>query len=584
MKAYQLIGTLLLAGSVWRVAGQHGTGIDFNTQARLRAGTTLPEQCSTGQLFFKTDAPAGTNLYTCAAANVWAPVGLATGPAANRPATCSAGQIWLSTDTGVMTYCSAAGTWAPGPTAGSDGQITFNNGGIAAGSNLSQNQDGSLSSTKGFNPPLCTVALSASPTFDAAQCNMFSLTLGSTAVTGATLVNAKAGQTLTFLINQDQSGGRLFAWPGNVAGACTISGTAGVSTTVTAVFDGVKANTTQCSTSEAATLIAGPTRSAPPAPASGLNCWFDGGGSTWKCKDSSGAVHAAVLTAAGPGSNQYLTYIDTDGVPHAAQVSASQLAEGTTGSGAVVLSGSPTIVAPTIASFVNAQHSHVNAAGGGQIAEQALNLSDVETGNVSSVRHGLMPKLSGMVTEVFRGDGTWGPGGGGGASPGVGRRTLFATWGWIADLGCQEQATSWPGISSADTVILGEPGTLGSGVTAFARVTAADTVTVTICNTSGGPVTPGPTSFQATLAVYNLDGSGTLDFGAIGDGNCASKTFAAPGVVAGDPLASKWPGSLEPGLNGTMRAMTDNVEVRLCNYSGVTIDPAPQSFGVSVAK
>jgi hypothetical protein len=70
----------------------------------------------------------------------------------------------------------------------------------------------------------------------------------------------------------------------------------------------------------------------------------------------------------------------------------------------------------------------------------------------------------------------------------------------------------------------------------------------------------------------------------MGDGNCASQTFAAPGVVSGDPLAPKWPGSLEAGLNGTMRALTDSVEVRLCNYSGGTIDPAPQSFGVSVAK
>ena len=584
MKGYQLIATLLLAGCIWRGAGQTGTGIDFNTQARLRAGTTLPSQCTAGQLFFKTDAPAGANLYTCPIANVWAPVGLATGVAANRPASCSSGQIWLSTDTGVMTYCSAAGTWNVGPTVGTDGQITYNNGGIAAGSNLSQNQDGSVSATKGFNPPLCTVALSASPVFDAAQCNTFSLTLGSTAVTGTTLVNAKAGQTLTFLINQDQSGGRTFAWPQNVAGACAISATAGVSTTLSAFFDGTKANTTQCTTSDAATLITGPTRGAPPTPPSGLSCWFDTGGATWKCKDTGGAVHAAVLTAAGPAGNQYLTYIDADGVPHAAQISAGQLAEGTTGSGTVVLSGSPTIVTPTIASFVNAQHSHANAASGGQITEAALALTDVATADVSSVRHGLMPKLSGLITDVFRGDGTWGAGGSGGASPGVGRATLFATWTTIADLGCQEQSASWPGITTADIVILGEPGTLGSGVSAFARVTAPDTVTITICNTSGGPVTPGPTSFRATLAVYNLSSSGTLDFAPIWDGNCGSQTFPSPGIVAGDPLAPKWPATLEAGLTGTMRALTDSVEVRLCNYSGATIDPAPQSFGVSVAK
>jgi hypothetical protein len=250
----------------------------------------------------------------------------------------------------------------------------------------------------------------------------------------------------------------------------------------------------------------------------------------------------------------------------------------------VVLSGNPTIVTPAIASFINAQHSHASAAGGGQITEAALAFSDVATADVSSVRHGLMPKLSGLITDVFRGDGTWGPGGGSGSYPGVGRATLFATWTTIGDLACQEQSASWPGITTADIVILGEPGTLGSGVTAFARVTAADTVAITICNTSGGPVTPGPTSFRAALAVYNLTSSSTLDFGPIWDGNCASQTFASPGVVAGDPLAPKWPASLEAGLNGTMRALTDSVEVRLCNYSGGAIDPAPQSFGVSVAK
>jgi hypothetical protein len=584
MRGHQLIAALLLAGCLWRGAGQTGQRIDINTQANLRAGTTLPDQCTPGQLFFKTDAPSGSNLYTCASTNVWAPVGVATGPAARRPAACSAGEIWLSTDTGTMAYCSQAGTWNAGPTAGGDGQITYNNAGVAAGSSLSQNQDGSVSATKAFNPPLCTVGLSANPVFDAAQCNSFSLTLGSTAVNGATLVNAKAGQALRFLINQDQTGGRSFAWPQNVAGACAISASPGVSTTLTTFFDGAKAVATQCTTSEAATLIAGPTRAAPPAPASGLSCWFDAAGATWKCKDTGGGVHAAVLTAAGPTSNQYLTYIDGDGVPHAAQVSASQLAEGTTGSGAVVLSGSPALTTPAIASFANAQHSHAGSASGGQIGESALNLSDVTTADVSSVRHGLMPKLSGLMTDVFRGDGTWGPGGSGGASTGVGRTTLSATWTAIADLACQAQTASWPGVTTADTVILGEPATLGTGIAAYSRVTAADTVMITVCNTSGATVTPGTTSFRAMLAVYNLSGSGTLDFGALADGNCGSLTFPLTGVSAGDPLAPKWPGALEAGLMGSMRALTDSVEVRLCNYSGATINPAPESFGVSVAK
>ena len=43
-----------------------------------------------------------------------------------------------------------------------------------------------------------------------------------------------------------------------------------------------------------------------------------------------------------------------------------------TGSGAVVLATSPTIVTPTVASFTNATHNHQNAAGGGTLDLTAI--------------------------------------------------------------------------------------------------------------------------------------------------------------------------------------------------------------------
>ena len=60
------------------------TQIDLRTQARnvdfsaaastkpLKTGTALPATCAVGDMFFKTDAPAGANLYGCPAANSWA--------------------------------------------------------------------------------------------------------------------------------------------------------------------------------------------------------------------------------------------------------------------------------------------------------------------------------------------------------------------------------------------------------------------------------------------------------------------------------------------------------------------------------
>jgi hypothetical protein len=44
-----------------------------------KAGTILPATCSTNEVFFKSDATAGKNLYACTAANTWTPVGQATG-------------------------------------------------------------------------------------------------------------------------------------------------------------------------------------------------------------------------------------------------------------------------------------------------------------------------------------------------------------------------------------------------------------------------------------------------------------------------------------------------------------------------
>src|ERR1039458_6083873 len=300
------IAVVLLAGGVWRLGGQ--TAVDLTRQGKLGTGATVPSQCAVGQVFFKTGAPAGANLYSCTSANVWSVVGLiplggdmsGTAPGATvtglqgrpvssgspsdqdalrwnagsglwvpgavigvgsapppatcstgglylrndtadnfhqlyvcsntnvwsmasiqagtglgRPANCLLGQTWLATDTGAMTYCSATGspgTWSftlagpagsQGPTGatgpqgpqgpagalgGASGQIPYNNSGTAAGSNLSQNTDGSLSANKAFNSPLCTVTLSATPVFDASQCNAFSLTLGNTTVTGSTLL------------------------------------------------------------------------------------------------------------------------------------------------------------------------------------------------------------------------------------------------------------------------------------------------------------------------------------------------------------------------------------------------------------
>ena len=51
-----------------------GKGVDFSAALSTKpskTGTVLPATCSIGETFFKTDAPAGQNLYGCTAPNVW---------------------------------------------------------------------------------------------------------------------------------------------------------------------------------------------------------------------------------------------------------------------------------------------------------------------------------------------------------------------------------------------------------------------------------------------------------------------------------------------------------------------------------
>jgi hypothetical protein len=73
---------------------------------------------------------------------------------------------------------------------------------------------------------LATVAYSAAPTFNAAAATGFDLTLTGN-VTSSTLTNIIPGKVITFVIVQDATGGRTFAWPTNVIGAGTPDTTAG---------------------------------------------------------------------------------------------------------------------------------------------------------------------------------------------------------------------------------------------------------------------------------------------------------------------------------------------------------------------
>jgi hypothetical protein len=78
------------------------TTIDMRTQSKnidfsgalstrpVKTGAAMPPVCSQGDLFFKTTAPAGQNLYGCAAANTWVALSGAGGGGVAMPV-----RIWL---------------------------------------------------------------------------------------------------------------------------------------------------------------------------------------------------------------------------------------------------------------------------------------------------------------------------------------------------------------------------------------------------------------------------------------------------------------------------------------------------------
>jgi len=150
---------------------------------------------------------------------------------------------------------------------------------------------------------------------------------------------------------------------------------------------------------------------------------------------------------------------------------------------------------------------------------------------------------------------------------------------------CADRTFPWNGVGTSETLIAGWPADLNSGLIGSLYVSSADTVTVRLCNFSGAAVTPGILTFTATLALESLSGTGSLSFAALPNGTCGAQTFFQMGVSGGDPVAPKWPSTLEAGLLGAMRASADNtIEVRLCNFSGAALTPASQTFGASIAK
>jgi hypothetical protein len=91
---------------------------------------------------------------------------------------------------------------------------------------------------------------------------------------------------------------------------------------------------------------------------------------------------------------------------------------------------------------------------------------------------------------------------------------------------------------------------------------------------------------DAAIVPTYFKGSATLDFPAISNGACAAEqVISVPGAALGDAVAPGWPATLLQGLLGTMFVSgMDTVTVRLCNLSGMIMDPAPAIFSATIIR
>jgi hypothetical protein len=103
-------------------------------QRAVSFGTTLPSTCFPGDLFFKTNAAAGTNIYACVTSNTWVVQGLVTlsGDVTGQPSATTVTQIQghaVATTAPAagqtLTWNSSTNSWAPQTPSSGGGSTTL---------------------------------------------------------------------------------------------------------------------------------------------------------------------------------------------------------------------------------------------------------------------------------------------------------------------------------------------------------------------------------------------------------------------------------------------------------------------------
>ncbi len=268
-----------------------------------------------------------------------------------------------------------------------------------------------------------------------------------------------------------------------------------------------------------------------------------------------------------------------------------------TGTGKLVFGTSPTIVTPTIASFVNATHTHLNAAGGGLLTTAAI--SDLPTavvafsnksGNISQwtndASYTTLAGVAGVGYALLASPTFTGVPAGPTAAPGT-NTTQLATTAFV-------HASSAPPGGSDTQIQFNNAGAFGGSANLTWDGTHLTTVLVSAAglslptNASTLAAVPirGTTTANATLAVVGV-GTHFLADVPVGSGlvfSSAPSDSAFVVDVADDThltLAGNWTGSAGPFGDGTVQTLAvllPNLSVQLAFGQGYVLADASGAY------
>ena len=170
--------------------------------------------------------------------------------------------------------------------------------------------------------------------------------------------------------------------------------------------------------------VTGAVQSALATPAGGsVSCYFDNAALTWQCKNAAGALYTSIKVVASRTTNQFMTHMGLDGVPVSAQPADTELAmtaSSTTNDVSITKHGFVP-VAPNDATKALCGDGHWGTTCGGvgtPVTDATIATTDVVTNNVSTSKHGWVPKAPNDTSKFLNGAGAWTvPASGGPGSP-----------------------------------------------------------------------------------------------------------------------------------------------------------------------